>query len=76
MDCEIYLNELDVNKIKFDKPTRFSQADIDSLEKVEIEEIIEDESDIVNLKDNFLPKGLTPLEDMLTREVDEAIVTQ
>ena len=64
LDCEIDLNNLDVNRINFDKPTRFSQVDIYSLEKVEIEEIIEDESDILNLKDNFLPKGLTPLEDL------------
>ena len=64
LDCEIDLNNIDVNRIKFDKPIRFSQTDIDSLEKVEIEEIIEDESDILNLKDNFLPKGLTPLEDL------------
>ena len=64
LDCEIDLNNLDVNRIKFDKPTRFSQDDIDSLEKVDVEEIIDDESDISNLKDNFLPKGLTPLEDI------------
>ena len=48
MDCEIDLNDLDVNKINFDKPTRFIQADIDSLEKVDIEEIIEDESNILS----------------------------
>ena len=64
LDCEIDLNNLDVNRIKFDKPTRFSQTDIDSLEKVEIDEIIEDELDILNLKDIFLHKGLTPLEDI------------
>ena len=64
LDCEIDSNNLDVNRIKFDKPTRFSQVDIDSLEKVEVEEIIHDESDILKLKDNFLPKGLTPLEDL------------
>ena len=37
LDCKIDLTNLDVNRIKFDKPTRFSQSDIDSLEKVEIE---------------------------------------
>ena len=31
---------------------------------MEIDEIIEDESEIINLKDNHLPKGLTPLEDL------------
>ena len=55
---------IDIHKVNFDKPTRFSQSDIYSLEKVEIEEIIDDEIDILNLKDNFLPKGLTPLEDL------------
>ena len=64
LDCEIDLNNIDVNKLNFEKPTKFSQSDIDNLEKVEIDEIIDDESDILNLKDNFLPKGLTPLEDL------------
>ena len=67
LDCEIDLNNLDVHRIKFSKPTRFSQSDIDSLEKVEIEEIIDDEFDILNLKDNFLPKGLTPQKIFLTQ---------
>ena len=31
---------------------------------MEVDEIIEDESEIINLKDNHLPKGLTPLEDL------------
>ena len=29
---------------------------------MEFDEIIEDETEIINLKDNHLPKGLTPLE--------------
>ena len=37
---------------------------MDNLEKVDIEEIIEDEIEILDLKDNFLPKGLNPLEDL------------
>ena len=34
------------------------------LKQIEIDEIIADESEIINLKDNHLPKGLTPLEDL------------
>ena len=56
------MNNIDVNNVKFARPTKFSQADIDNLEKVEIDEIIDDEFDVINLKDTFLPKGLTPLE--------------
>ena len=66
---------LDVNRIKFDKPTIFSQDDIDSLEKVEIEEIIDDETNILNLRDNFLSKGLTPLEELFDSN-DVAIKTK
>ena len=31
LDIEIYLNNIDVNKVKFVKPTKFSQSDIDKL---------------------------------------------
>jgi len=31
---------------------------------MEIDEVIDDETEVINLKDNFLPKGLTPLEDL------------
>ena len=48
---------------KLTKPTIFTQFDIDNLEKVDIEEIIEDEIKMFDLKYNFLPKGLNPLED-------------
>ena len=64
LDSSIDLNNVDVNKLKFSRPTKFNQSDIDKLERVEIDEIIDEESDILNLKDNFLPKGLTPLEDL------------
>ena len=57
MDSEIDINALDVNK-----PTKFTKVEIDNLEKVEIEELVTD-YDILNLKNNFLPKGLVPLED-------------
>jgi len=31
---------------------------------MEIDEVIDEETEVKNLKDNFLPKGLTPLEDL------------
>jgi len=31
---------------------------------MEIDEAIDEESEVINLKDNFLPKELTPLEDL------------
>jgi len=61
---------LEINDIKGDELDRFNQAkftksNIDNLEKIEIDEIISEETEVINLKDNFLPKGLTPLEDLL-----------
>ena len=60
LDSEIDLNNIDGNNVDFSKPTKFSQLDIDNLEKLETEELADDEYDILNLKDNFLPKGLAP----------------
>ena len=34
LDAEIDLNNVDVNKVNFAKPARFSQSDIDKLERV------------------------------------------
>ena len=45
-------------------PTKFTKSDVENLEKVEIDEIINQDTKVINLKDNFLPKGLTPLEDL------------
>ena len=60
-----FYREIDnINLHKLNKHTVFIQSDIDILEKVDIEEIIEEEIDMLDLKDNFLPKGLTPLEDL------------
>lgn len=58
------MNNVDLNKFKFYKPTKFSQVDIDNLEKLEIDEWADDEYDILNLKNIFLLKGLAPLEDL------------
>ena len=61
--CQIDdLDNLDVHN--FEKPTIFTQSDIDEMEKVDIEELIEDEIDLIDLKNNILPRGLTPLEDL------------
>ena len=35
-----------------------------NLKQMDVDEIIEEESEVINLKDNHLPKGLTPLEDL------------
>lgn len=62
--CQIYdLDNLDVHN--FDRPNIFTQSDIDELEKVDIEEMMEDERDVIDLKHNILPRGLTPLEDLV-----------
>ena len=45
--------------------TKFTKSDVDNLERIEIDEIISEETKVINLKDNFLPKGLPPLEYLL-----------
>lgn len=52
------------NAIHMLHPTTFTEKDLQSLNHMEFDEIIEDETEIINLKDNHLPKGLTPLEDL------------
>ena len=54
----------DLHVHNFVIPTIFTQSDIDDLEKVDIEEMMEDEPDLIDLKHNILPRGLTPLEDL------------
>lgn len=66
-DCTIDNNidfEIDINALYVCKRTNFSKVEIENLEKVEIEEIMNDDPEILNLKDNFFPKGLVPLEDL------------
>ena len=63
MDSNFFqIDDLDVHT--FDRPTIFTQSDRDNLEKVDIEEIMEDEPDLIYLKHNILPTCLTPLEDL------------
>ena len=45
-------------------PTKFTKKEIHELKETDVDEIIEGESEIINLKDNHFPKGLTPLEDL------------
>ena len=56
---------IDVNILDRGKPTNFTKLEVDNLENVQIEEIINDDLEILDLKNNFLPKGLVPLEDLL-----------
>ena len=44
-------------------PIKFTQKEIQDLKQIDLYEIIEEETEVINLKDNHLPKGLTPLED-------------
>ena len=43
---------------------KFTKGKLQELKEIDIDEIIEGEYEVINLKDNHLPKGLTPLEDL------------
>ena len=45
-------------------PTKFTKTDLQELSKKEGEDAIIAECEVIELKDNFLPIGLTPLEDI------------
>lgn len=45
-------------------PTIFDKENIEQLKQMHLEDISKAEAEIIDLKDNFLPVGLTPLEDM------------
>ena len=45
-------------------PTVFDKTDIEQLKQMHLEEIAKTEAEIIDLKDNFLPAGLAPLEDI------------
>lgn len=61
---EVDINNLEENSINMLHPTKFSQAEIKELKQMDLDEIIEEETEVINLKDNHLPKELTPLEDL------------
>ena len=45
-------------------PTTFDDKNIQELKQMNFDEIAEAEAKVIELKDNFLPTGLTPLEDI------------
>lgn len=59
---ELEINEIEGDELNRFNTTKFTKLDLENLEKVVIDEIISEETEVINLKDNFLPKGLTPLE--------------
>ena len=45
-------------------PTIFNQHNIQEIQQIEYEQIPECETEVIQLKNNFLPIGLAPLEDI------------
>ena len=45
-------------------PTTFNHKNVQELKQMNLDEIAEAEAEVIELKDNFLPTGLTPLEDI------------
>ena len=45
-------------------PTIFNNENIQQINQIDGEEMSNAEAEIIQLKDNFLPVGLTPLEDI------------
>ena len=45
-------------------PTTFDNNNIQELTQMNLDEIAEAEAEVIELKDNFLPTDLTPLEDI------------
>ena len=45
-------------------PTTFDDKNLQELKQINLDEIAEGESEVIELKDNFLPTGVTPLEDI------------
>lgn len=66
---EIEINEIEDENIDRFHTTKFAKLDVENLNEVEFDETIEEDSEVINLKDNFLPKGLTPLEDLFDSNV-------
>ena len=55
-------NEIDVNYVNNIEPTRFTKVEIEKLETLEIEELINDESEVLNLNNNIFPKGYSGIQ--------------
>lgn len=46
------------------RPTIFDAKNMQEMKQMHLEEIAETEAEIIDLKYNFLPAGVTPLEDI------------
>ena len=64
INYELEINEIEGDELDRFNPTKFTKWYVEILEQVEIDEIINKYTEVINLKHNFLPKGLTPLEDL------------
>jgi len=60
---KIETNILAENSTQSLHPTKFTKEKLQNLNKIDIDEIFGGESEVIDLKDNYLPIGLTPLED-------------
>lgn len=45
-------------------PNTFDEKNVQELKQTDFDEIAEEKAEVIELKDNFLPTGLTPLEDI------------
>ena len=45
-------------------PTTFDNENVQELKQMNLDETVEAEAEVIDLKDNFLPTGLTPLQDI------------
>ena len=64
-----FTDKIEINKFEYEEidrfhPKKFTKADIPNLKKMEIDEAIDEETEVIKLKEIFLPKGLTPLGDL------------
>ena len=57
-DCtaEVEITKVEDEKIDNFYPTKFTKSDIRNLKQMEIDEAIDEEFEVINLKDNFFPK--------------------
>lgn len=51
---KVEVNEVEDENIDNFHPTKFTKLDIQNLKKMEIDEAIDEESEVINLKDNLI----------------------
>lgn len=61
---ELDANIIEDSSIQMLHPTTFTKQELRYLKHMDIDEINEEKTQVIDLKDNHLPKGLTPLEDL------------